>query len=417
MRSSLICRAKQLFINQEQFLLNRFIQFLNHEMIPMEIVDTQGRTYTTSGGEVRHKIHIHDRRFVKSLMNPDAFSLGEAYIKGYFEIYGNLKELYEKVCNTLLVKDRRKGVGTFLKSVFVPRREQEKKNIEYHYDVSSSFYELFLGETMGYTCGYYPTPDTSVDQAQNEKMDIICRKIRLKENQKLLDIGCGWGNFAVFAAKHYGADVTGITLSRQQMAYATEWAKKESVSGKVKIKLMNYRDLGSETFDKITCIGMSEHVGRNNIRRFFDIVYQSLVPGGLFLQHTITTNIGQKKGYENSFLNTYMFPGGELMFHHDLLGKAAGSGFEILSAENFRTHYIQTLQDWIVKMETRKDAILKLVSEKIYRIYHVFFIGSLISFKQQDISLFQNLFYKKNEEENAKDYFISLYSRNERLPF
>ncbi|MCK4767943.1 MAG: class I SAM-dependent methyltransferase, partial [Desulfobacula sp.] len=307
----------------------------------------------------------------------------------------------------------RRGVLTFFSQFFVKAKAKEKENIEYHYDVPSDFYRLFLGETMGYTCGYYASEKATMDDAQNEKMDIICRKLRLKKGEELLDIGCGWGKFAVFAAKHYDVAVTGITLSSEQKQYAEKRIQAESLSHKINIKILNYRDLGTKIFDKISCVGMSEHVGKANMLNFFKVIHKSLKKGGLFMQHTITTNTRRKKGYENSFLDKYMFPGGELMFEQDLVGLASSSGFELLNAENFRTHYVKTLNDWIGRMEKRKDRLLKIVSDNVYRIYHVFFIGSLISFKTKEISLFQNLFYKTDIDNNSTDTFLSPYSINE----
>ncbi|THB81495.1 MAG: class I SAM-dependent methyltransferase [Desulfobacteraceae bacterium] len=406
--------VSRLFKNQEQFLLTQFIQFLNNEMIPMEIVDSQGKTYSTTHKDIRHTLVVRDKRFVKALLSPDALSFGEAYINGYFEVIGNIKDLYERVSDSLLNTNRPKRFLKYLTPFFMNPKSEEQKNIEYHYDVNASFYQKFLGKTMGYTCGYYPSTDTSMDQAQNEKMDIICRKIRLKPDEQLLDIGCGWGNFAVFAAKHYQANVTGITLSQEQKEFADNWARQENVADRVKIKLMNYRDLGQKIYDKITCVGMSEHVGQRHMSGFFDRVYQCLAPDGLFLQHTITTHTGSKKTQENTFLDKYMFPGGQLLYQHELIQKAARSGFEMLSAENLRPHYVRTLQDWVRQMESKKDELLKLVSEHVYRIYHVFFIGSLVSFKKQEIALFQNLFYKKPDVGNTEDYFISLYSTKEK---
>ena len=221
-----------------------------------------------------------------------------------------------------------------------------------------------------------------------------------------------------YAAKHYKVNVTGITLSQEQKKYAEKWIEKENLGHKIDIKILNYRDLDSgnqysEKFDKISCIGMSEHVGRDNMLGFFKIIHKSLKKGGLFMQHTITTNTKREKGHENSFLDKYMFPGGELMYENDLIKLAWSSGFELLNAENFRTHYIKTLNDWIKRMEKQKGKLLKIVSDNIYRIYHVFFIGSLISFKAQEISLFQNLFYKIKANNIDTDLFLSLYSKNE----
>lgn len=400
-------------IKKESFFLKKFIEILDQGMIPLEIIDTSGNRYSTAREDVQHKIYIKDRKFFHALISPNAFSLGEAYIKGYFDISGSIQELYELACTQLLHKDQRKNLMQYFTKFLSNPKLKEKENIEYHYNVPSDFYRFFLGETMGYTCGYYADEKTRMDEAQIEKMDIICRKLRLKPDEALLDIGCGWGNFAVFAAKEYGVIVTGITLSSEQKKYAENWIAKEGLSRKIQIKIQNYRDLGTEKYDKISCVGMSEHVGKKNMHRFFQTVYRSLRKGGLFMQHTITTNQKIKKGYENTFLNKYMFPGGELMFEHDLVELASSSGFELLTAENFRTHYIKTLNDWIMRMEEHRDILLKIVSDKIYRIFHIFFIGSLISFKDKEISLFQNLFYKTDDKNIGTDNFISLYSKNE----
>ena len=403
----------KLYAKKESFFLKQFIQTLNQEMIPIEVVDTNGNTYSTAQQNIKHKILIKDQKFFKALIRPDALSFGEAYIKGYFDISGSIRELYELCCARLLKTEQKKSIAKFCSKFFVKPRQKEKENIEYHYDTPSDFYRVFLGETMGYTCGYYVNQKTTMDDAQNEKMDIICRKLKLKKGEKLLDIGCGWGNFTVFAAKHYGIDVTGITLSSEQKDYAEKWIKKEGLSHKIQIKMLNYRDLGTEMFDKISCVGMSEHVGKVNMFSFFKIVHKCLKKGGLFMQHTITTNTDRKKGYENSFLDKFMFPGGELMLEHDLVRLASSSGFELLNAENFRTHYVRTLNDWIVRMEKHKDKLLKIVSANVFRIYHVFFIGSLISFKIKEISLFQNLFYKTDIDNSSTEIFLSPYSKNE----
>jgi len=406
-------------VKKESFFLKKFIQRLNHEMIPLEIIDTNGHKYSTAQQDIKYKLLIKDRKFFKALMSPDAFSFGEAYIKGYFDISGSIKELYELVCDKLLNTHQRKNIFTFFSPFFMSCKshlkikKKEKENIEYHYNVPSEFYRLFLGETMGYTCGYYASENATMDNAQIEKMDIICRKLRLKKGEKLLDIGCGWGEFAVYAAKYYHVSVTGITLSSEQKEYAETQIKKKGLSHQINIEILNYRDLGTEVFDKISCVGMSEHVGKANMLNFFKIIHKSLKKGGLFMQHTITTNTRRKKGYENSFLDKYMFPGGELMFEHDLVNIASSSGFELLNAENFRTHYVKTLNDWIVRMEKRKDKLLKIVSDNVYRIYHVFFIGSLISFKTKEISLFQNLFYKTDTDNSSTDTFLSPYSIHE----
>ena len=202
-------------------------------------------------------------------------------------------------------------------------------------------------------------------------------------------------------------------MSREQKAFAQEWVRKEGLEDRIKIQICNYRDLAANYYDKISCIGMSEHVGEKNMRHFYEVVYNSLKPDGLFLQHTITTCVRRKKGYSNQFLDTYMFPGGELMREQDLVDQAGGAGFELLTAENYRPHYIKTLADWIAGMETNREKLLGIVPENVFRIYHVFFIGSLISFREKEIALFQNLFHKSGENTGDTRYFTTPYSRNE----
>ena len=289
--------------------LKKFIQTLRQEMIPIEIVDSNGKKYATAPGDIKHRLLIKDPKFFNALISPDAFSLGEAYVKGYFDGSGSIRELYEMVCSKLLNTYQPKSLVAQISSFFVKDRKKEKENIKYHYDLPSDFYRLFLGETMGYTCGYYADEDVDMSGAQNEKMDIICRKLRLKKGEHLLDIGCGWGNFAVYAAKYYQVRVVGITLSCEQKEYADQWIHREGLGHLIQIDILNYRDLGHEKYDKISCVGMSEHVGRKNMSLFYKAVYNCLREEGLFLQHTITTNTKRKNGYKNSFLDTFMFPG------------------------------------------------------------------------------------------------------------
>ncbi len=401
-----------------QLAFNKFIQILKQETIPLEIVDVQGQTWETVPGNIRHRLMIRDHRFFNALLSPNAYSLGSAYINGYFDVSGNMRELYEMVCDKLLSTDQSVKISDFFSKMVSPVlallpsgiREKEKENIRYQYDQPGRFFRIFLGETMGYTCGYYSDQNSSMSDAQNKKMEIVCKKLRLTSGQHLLDIGCGWGNLSVYAAKHYGVQVTGITLSQEQKTYAEEWIKKEGLVGQVKIKLLNYRDLENNQYDKIACVGMSEHVGRDNMSTFYDTVYRCLKPGGLFMQHTITTYSQPKKSRNNLFLDTYMFPGGELMREQDLVDLAGQSGFELLNAENFRPHYVKTLADWISRMEQHREQLIDIVDETTYRIYHVFFIGSLISFRQKEIALFQNLFCKTGSGIEGDHLFTTPYA-------
>lgn len=399
-------------VNANKHIVRKFARTIADSGVPLEIMDVDGTVYSPGIG-ARYRLTIRDQRFFRALLSPDAFALGDAYVNGYFDLSGDIQELYEHLCDKVLVTDRRIPLVRRLTDFLTGSREKEARNIDYHYNVPSGFYELFLGQSMGYTCGYYADAAMSMDQAQYEKMDIICRKLRLKPGDRLLDIGCGWGSFLIYAARNYGVLATGITLSREQADYARSWIEREGLTDRCSVRLINYRDIGGETYDKISCVGMSEHVGYKNMKTFFNIVFNALKEHGLFLQHTITTNTARRKGTENTFLEKYMFPGGELLLQHSLLEKALASRFELISAENFRVHYIKTLRDWISRMELNKQKILRIVPETVYRIYYIFFVGSLVYFKNQEISLVQNLFYKKSGRGNVFDYFVTPFSRNE----
>jgi len=265
--------------------------------------------------------------------------------------------------------------------------------IAFHYDVSNAFYRLWLDEQMLYSCAYFETPDDSLDQAQRNKLEHICRKLRLQPGERLLDIGCGWGALICWAARHHGVEAHGITLSREQYDHARKKILDEGLQERVTVEFRDYRDLqGEARYDKIASVGMFEHVGLENLPNYFGIVWRLLVPGGLFLNHGITQD---REGWGNTvgtrFINRYVFPDGEL----DTVGNAQRAmeraGFEILDVEGLRRHYALTLRHWVRRLESRRAEALREVPESVYRVWRLYMAACALHFEQGDIGVYQIL--------------------------
>jgi cyclopropane-fatty-acyl-phospholipid synthase len=304
------------------------------------------------------------------------------------------------------------------------RRDQAA--IQYHYDVSNDFYALWLDREMQYSCAYFITPSDSLETAQEQKMDLICRKLRLQEGERLLDIGCGWGGLARYAARTRGVSVLGITLSREQARFASEKAEEEGLSDRVAIQLRDYRDLAGEQFDKIVSIGMAEHVGQKRLLGYFQNAYGCLRPGGLFLNHAISflplvhglpggetafgTYYGRrlKQGWlvekvanwflgPMSFTQAYFFPDGELIPVTVMDLAAEQAGFEVRDVENLREHYALTLRHWVQRMAAHQAEMEQAASGVTYRTWRIYMASSAYSFESGRIGLHQSLLAKPDQ--------------------
>lgn len=273
---------------------------------------------------------------------------------------------------------------------------RDKNAIAYHYDVSNDFYRHFLGKDMVYSCAYFRSGEEGIDEAQANKLEHICRKLRLRPGDRLLDIGCGWGGMIVYAAREYGVQALGITLSRQQYEYAKERIEREGLGGVCRVELRDYRELEeSGRFDKVVSIGMFEHVGIKNLPVYFGKVSRLLHEEGLFLNHGITTDKKEKgDDHGTRFVNTYVFPEGELATISHLLGVAAEAGFEVLDLEALRAHYARTLRHWATNLQSRKDELRKIVDEKTYRIWLIYIAASAYGFEKGKINIYQALLSK-----------------------
>jgi cyclopropane-fatty-acyl-phospholipid synthase len=283
-----------------------------------------------------------------------------------------------------------------------PSKELNRDAIPFHYDVSNDFYALWLDEQMIYSCAYYESASQSLEQAQRNKLDLICRKLRLKPGERMLDIGCGWGALICWAAEHYGVTAHGITLSRNQYDHAQRTIKNRGLEHRVTVELIDYRDVKGEVeYDKVSSVGMFEHVGLKNLPTYFAVANRVLKPGGLFLNHGITSaEGGWKKSDTTEFINRYVFPDAQLETISTVQQVMEDSSFEIHDVENLRPHYALTLREWVKRLEQNREEALKYVPESVYRIWRFYMASCAVQFEEGNTGVYQILASKRAPFQN-----------------
>jgi cyclopropane-fatty-acyl-phospholipid synthase len=276
--------------------------------------------------------------------------------------------------------------------------KQDRADIKHHYDVGNDFYRLWLDEHMVYSCAYFESGDETIEAAQSAKLDHICRKLRLQPGERMLDIGCGWGGLILHAVRNYGVTAVGITLSDNQLARARERIAAEGLEGRVEALLLDYRDaparFGEGSFDKISSIGMFEHVGLKNLPVYFGVVRRLLRDRGLFLNHGITSADVENRPVgsgASEFIDKYVFPNGELPHLHLVTREMAAQNFEVFDVESLRPHYARTLAHWSRRLEAQIDAARKVVSEKTLRVWRVYLAGCSYGFRQGWMNIYHVL--------------------------
>jgi len=289
------------------------------------------------------------------------------------------------------------------RSAAVHSIERDAAQIQFHYDVSDDFYALWLDPKRVYSCAYFADPSMTLAQAQEAKLDHICRKLMLQPGERFLDIGSGWGALLLWAAEHYGVDATGITLSKNQHAHVTRLIADKGLQSRVRVDLCDYRDLPvGPGYDKIASVGMIEHVGQANLGAYFAKIHTLLTPGGLVLNHGITAaspQAGQLGAGIGDFIEKYIFPGGELLHISQVLRNMSEARLEMVDSENLRPHYARTLWDWSDALESQLDAAEKVLlkasepprAQRVLRAYRLYLAGSAMCFEEGWISLHQIL--------------------------
>jgi cyclopropane-fatty-acyl-phospholipid synthase len=273
--------------------------------------------------------------------------------------------------------------------------ERDRQAVTYHYDVSNDFYALWLDQRMVYSCAYFEKLDEDLDSAQERKLDYLCRKLRLRPGERLLDIGCGWGGLIIHATQHYGVEAVGITLSQNQATLASQRIAQAGLQNRCRVEVCDYRDLrDTGSFDKLVSVGMFEHVGEKRLLLYFQHAWQLLRTGGVFLNHGIALRASEPRPKGPTFISRYVFPDGELVPINTTLYYAEAAGFEVRDVESLREHYALTLRHWARRLEHHRDQALRVVDEPTYRVWRLFLPGSAHGFATGALNVYQALLLK-----------------------
>ncbi|MFC9247158.1 class I SAM-dependent methyltransferase [Streptomyces sp. NPDC057136] len=408
--------------------LTAFAEELLGEPLPVRIRAWDGSESGPPGAPV---LVIRHRRALRRLLwKPGELGLARAWVAGEIDIEGDLYEVLDRLAALLWergadAKDsvhpvRDPKVRAFARGLVqvagpwpppappveeVRRRtgplhtkRRDKEAISHHYDVGNDFYELVLGPSMVYSCAYWEKGGT-LEDAQRDKLDLVCRKLGLKEGDRLLDVGCGWGSMAIHAAREYGAQVTGVTLSTEQAAFARKRIAEEGLTDRIEIRVQDYRDVRDGPYDAISSIGMAEHVGTVRFREYADALYALLRPGGRLLNHQIARRPEKdESAYRiDEFIDAYVFPDGELAPVGRTMAALEEAGFEARDVEAIREHYALTLRRWVTNLERHWDAAVRATSPGRARVWRLYMAASALSFERNRIGVNQILAVRPEE--------------------
>ena len=347
-----------------------------------------------SFGQPNISLTLKNKQCLKRIIRDGFFGLGESYMSGDLDIKGDILEL----CRLGLSIDFasiRPSLATRIKMFIfylltLNSKFRSPSNISKHYDLGNDFYSLFLDESMTYSCAYFRNGTESLAEAQTEKYEHIARKLGLKQGQSLADIGCGWGGMLFHAAENYGVEATGVTLSKEQYAYARDEIEKRGLKDQVQVLYQDYRDLEGE-FDRIVSIGMFEHVGKRYIGAFMKKMNSLLKKDGVGLLHSIGKD---RPSATDAWTTKYIFPGGYLPSLDEIVGGLGGVGFSILDVENLRKHYAHTLKLWADNFEKKTETVREMFDESFVRRWRLFLGASAAGFLDGETRLYQVLFSK-----------------------
>ena len=348
----------------------------------------------------RVTLDVRDAKGIAALLNPSIDNLGEAYVEGHLDVTGSVHDVgevaYRLAASGAHDNEQPSWMGRMVRHLADAAshsKAQDRAAIQYHYDVSNDFYAEWLDPRMLYSCAYFENGDEALAEAQTKKLDHILTKARVQPGQRLLDIGCGWGALVLRAAEKFGARCVGITLSENQHALATERVKAAGLADRIEIRLQDYREV-TDTFDRITSVGMCEHVGLKNLETYFRIIHDRLVPDGWVLNHNITSTDADNAETSHGggdFIERYVFPHGELPHISTILSTMQEGGLEPVDAESLRRHYARTLGCWSDNFEAKADKLSAMVPQKTWRIWRMYLVGCQWAFENDEISVFQVL--------------------------
>jgi cyclopropane-fatty-acyl-phospholipid synthase len=356
-----------------------------------------GLTFVLKNGEVlengleRFKIVFHGSLPEKQFLANAQTAIAEAYMDGVIDIEGNIRELIEAFYLSPSNFMKSVPITEWLKKMAGHSVKASRENAERHYDIGNDFYKIWLDRSMSYSCAYFKNPADDLDTAQQQKIGRSLKKLCLKPGDRLLDIGCGWGELILTTAKKYGVEAYGVTLSSEQYKKVRERIAEEGLTERVSVELADYRDMKSRGFNKIVSIGMVEHVGKENIPKFFDVVHRLMPEKGVFMLHSITS---PNEGGNNEWTNKYIFPGGYVPGIKELVAGAAESGFLLTDAESLRRHYGLTLIHWAKNFEAHLDEIRSAKDERFVRMWRLYLNAGAASFNVGNVDIHQMVLTK-----------------------
>jgi cyclopropane-fatty-acyl-phospholipid synthase len=359
--------------------------------LPLRIELWNGRSFDFSSAAPRVTIRLPTPSAARHLLAPSLADLGAAYVEGAIEVKGAARDMIEIVHALARTSLKPEGKLAGMVRYLQHDKRADAAAIRYHYDVSNEFYAQFLDPELVYSCAYFEHGDETLAAAQAKKIDHILKKIRLQPGQRLLDIGCGWGALVLRAAQRYQARCVGVTLSENQCALARERVARAGLQHQIEIRLQDYRDITGQ-FDRITSVGMFEHVGIKQLPAYFSAIHRLLTADGLVMNHGITSTDadGCETPYgAGQFINRYVFPQGELTHLSQVLKAMQQGALEAIDVENLRRHYARTCALWLDNIEANHLAIRRLGGDKRFRIWHVYLAGCSYAFEQDSISLYQ----------------------------
>lgn len=349
-----------------------------------------GEEVTYGNGESNFKIILNEPLTVTDIIMNPSLTFGEAYMNKQLDIEGSIEKVIESLYNNsksfLRDKEKYKKILNPIKNTM----KKSKENISHHYDIGNDFYKLWLDKTMTYSCGYFKSETDTLEEAQANKVDYILKKLNLKQGGTLLDIGCGWGELIISAAKKYGVHAMGVTLSSEQLETVNKRIKKEGLEDLVEVQLTDYRQITGRTFDRIVSVGMIEHVGKEYLSEYFSVINKLLTEGGISLLHCITS----LRGGNDPWIDKYIFPGGYIPSMNELVGSITEESFRLMDLESLRRHYVKTLEHWAANFENSIESIGKIKDEKFIRMWRLYLNSCAGSFLSGNIDVHQFVFSK-----------------------
>ncbi|MDW8809669.1 class I SAM-dependent methyltransferase [Streptomyces scabiei] len=409
--------------------LKNLFEQLSGEPLPVRLRAWDG---STAGPPEAPALVVRNRRALRRLLwKPGELGLARAWVAGDLGVEGDLYALLDLVATQVWERDEgtrslgralrgaeaRAAVGGLLKlagpAVLVPpappreevrsrhrhTRRTDRRAVSHHYDVGNDFYAIVLGPSMVYSCAYWPAPEATLEAAQHDKLDLVCRKLALAPGMRLLDVGCGWGSLAVHAAREYGVHVVGVTLSQEQAAYARKRVADEGLTDRVEIRVQDYRDVADGPYDAISSIGMAEHVGADPYLEYARHLYRLLAPGGRLLNHQISRRPQQDEGTYSldGFIDAYVFPDGELAPIGTTVTQLERAGFEVRDVESLREHYALTLRAWVTRLEAGWARAVALVGPGRARVWRLYMAACALGFERNRLGVNQVLAVRPSE--------------------